>query len=335
MRRRIWCELLPAEELGAPATVALLERLSLEPIVALPPGGDTPAMAAALKALSRASVRVGLWPLLNDEQGYWPSAVNAADFCRRTREVVAFAKQAGVRLGTVAVDLEPPLGVVRRLLQSTPAARVAHVAGELRALREPRRVRARREARAMFGALRAELSAAGIETMAAVMPPIALDMAWQSGFWQALLRTPVRSPGWSVLSPMMYTTIISAMLPGGSMAVTRALVFELGRALVASVGTARASMSLGLVGSGKLGSEPTYSGPQALVCDVQVARAAGIDDLALFSLEGALNRGNPEHWLLPFTMVAAAPPRGLAGSLAATAFRAGISIGRLASRVSS
>jgi len=335
MRRRIWCELLPAEELGAPATVALLERLSLEPIVALAPGGDTPAMVAALRALSRASVRVGLWPLLNDEQGYWPSAVNAAEFCLRTREVAAFARQAGVRLSTIAVDLEPPLGVVRQLLQSTPVARVAHVAGELRDLREPRRVRTRRDAKTMFGALRAELSAAGIETIAAVMPPIALDMAWQSGFWQALLQTPVHSPGWSVLSPMMYTTIISSLLPGGSMPVARAMIFELGRALVAAVGTARASMSLGLVGSGKLGNEPTYRGPHALLRDVQVARAAGVDDLALFSLEGALLRGDPERWLMPFTVAAAAPPRGLVGSLAATAFRAGINAGRVVARASS
>ena len=211
MRRRIWSERLPAEELGAPATVALLRRYALEPLVALPPGSDTPAMAKALAALSQASVPVGLWPLLSDADGYWPSAVNAAAFCERALRACAFAQRAGARVSAVAIDLEPPLATVRQLVASSAGGRGALLAAQLRQRRAPERASRQRRATRCFSELRAELSARGIETLAALVPPVALDLSSNGDFWQQLLQTPVRAPGWSVLTPMLYTSIVAGL----------------------------------------------------------------------------------------------------------------------------
>jgi hypothetical protein len=310
MRRRIWSEFLPPQELGQAATVALCRRFGLEPIVALPPQAETPAMAEALARLTRADIRLGLWPLLPDEDGYWPSESNAEAFVDRARVALAFAAAAGARVATLAVDLEPPLALTRQLAVGSLRARASLLAEEVAALRHRARRRARRAAVARFSGLQHELCDARIETLAAVLPPIVLDLASDTRVWQAVFRTPTTRPGWSVISPMMYTSAIAALLPRRSAQVARIFLYEAGRALARGIGRERTSLSLGLVAPGKLGHEPAYASPAELGHDVAAARAAGVDDLALFSLDGVLGRGAPEDWLVPYT---ATPPRRAAG----------------------
>ncbi len=303
MRRRIWCEFLPPEELGAAATVDLLGRFGLEPIVALPPHGQTPAMAEALARLSKAGVRVGVWPLLSDDEGYWPSEPTARAFGDRVRAALAFADEAGAKVQTVAVDLEPPLETLRQLMSGPLTKRARVLIDEAPRLRTPERRAERREAAEVFASLATELRGRDIETIAALIPLVALDFAFGTRFWQALLRTPADKPGWSVLSPMVYTTMIAPLFPFGGKAAARALVRRTGRAMVAKVGRERASLSLGAVQAGKLGDEPAYEGPDELRRDVEAAVSSGVDDLALFCLEGVLNRGAPEDWLVPYTEI--------------------------------
>lgn len=316
-RRRIWSEFLPASELGAPATVDLLARFALEPLVAMPPRAQTATMARALRALSDAGLRLGLWPLLDDDHGYWPSESNAAEFCARVREVLAFARDAGARVATVAVDLEPPLDVTRKLLCGTPGQRAARFAEMFRDALHGRAAheQARAEAVAEFAGLARNLAAAGMETLAVMAPPVVLDLASGTRLWQELLRTPVALPRWSVASPLMYTSMIGSALPPALRAQVGVLVHESGRMLARALGPSRTCMSLGVVTHGKLGDETAFAAPAELERDVQCALAAGVDDLALFSLEGVLERGAPESWLVPFTRARAAAPRGV-GSVA-------------------
>src|SRR5580704_4503198 len=79
MRRRIWCETVPAETLGAPATVALLRRYAVLPIVAVWPG-SVGAARAALARFEDAGLPAAAWPMLPDDAGRWLSAANAAPF---------------------------------------------------------------------------------------------------------------------------------------------------------------------------------------------------------------------------------------------------------------
>jgi hypothetical protein len=314
-RRRIWSEFLPAQELGSRATIDLLARFDLEPLVALPPRMQTQSMARALAALSGAGLRVGLWPLLDDTQGYWPSEVNAAAFCARVAEVMEFARQAGARVATVAVDLEPPLGLTRKLLDGSLGERAAIVIDALKARGRDAERQVRAEAVACFDELAENLAATGVETLAVMAPPVVLDLASDTRVWQELLRTPVSRPRWSVVSPLMYSSMIGAALPPAARGQVGVMVHETGRLLARAVAPARACMSLGVVTQGKLGDETAFAAPADLERDVQCALAAGMDDLALFSLEGVLWRGAPESWLEPFTRAGAVAPRG-PGSLA-------------------
>jgi hypothetical protein len=290
-RRRIWSEFLPPEELGARATIDLLLRFGIEPIVALPPHAETEAMALAFERLTRAGVSFGVWPLLSDEKGYWPSEENADAFYERVQDILQFVDASQSNVRTVAIDLEPPLWLVEKL----SAVILLRGFAELPFRREQRR----RSIDALIRIARV-LHGRGLETIAAVLPPIVLDLRIKNDLWQGVLRTPVRAPGWSVLSPMMYTTLISRLLPPPRRVLARRLLFEAGRMLVKSVGPERASLSIGLVTQGKLGNEPAFASPRDLELDVAAAVAAGVKDLALFSLEGVLHRGSPETWLARF-----------------------------------
>lgn len=295
MRRRVYVEHLPPEELARPATVQLCTHYALEPIVALPPSRETPAMSAAFAALARAGLRIGVWPLLEDGEGYWPSSHNAEAFERRVDAALEFVKKSGAAVHTVAIDLEPPLEELRGLLEGTSRARLDYV-----------RARRRRGLTGVdvFRRIAARLADDAIETIAAAIPLVVIDPGGR--FWDHVLATPVADVPWAVVSPMMYTTIARDVLSRRSEATVRALLFAASVRLARAVGS-RASVSVGLVGQGKLGTERTYGAPHELALDVGAVRAAGIDDLALFALEGVLDRGPPEVWLEAF--VRAGPER--------------------------
>ncbi len=297
-RRRAWTEFLPPEELGASATIDLLARFHIEPIVALPPAAETPKLADALHRLSTSGVPFGIWPLLADEEGYWPSEENAPAFEKRVQAALQFVESAKAMPKTIAIDLEPPLAITKRLMHGTIARRGRFLVRGIveMALHDEER----RRSIEVLARVARRLHGRGLETIAAVLPPVVLDLFAKDDLWQGIFRTPVAAPGWTVLSPMLYTTLLRRLLPTKSATSARALLYETARMLVRSVGPSRASLSVGLVTTGKLGDEPAYTSPDELRLDVATARAAGIEDLALFSLEGVLHRGAPESWLVPF-----------------------------------
>ncbi|MFT3771914.1 MAG: hypothetical protein QM820_41430 [Minicystis sp.] len=291
MRRRIWCETVPAAELAAPAVIALLQRFAVQPIVAVWP--DT--LAATREACARLAgegVAVAAWPMLADADGRWLGAENAdrfASFVARVADALGPAE--------IVLDLEPPIAALR----ATIADRAVHAhllpAGPDRAAFEA--------ARGALQALDRRLHARGIAVSAAIAPPVLLDPAGGSA-WQARLGTPVDGVGWDHVSPMLYTSIIEGWSRGLlARADVRALLAAFCAAAVTRFG-ARAGASIGAVGVGAFGDEPVYRSPAELADDVAVARAAGIDDLALFELGGVLRRPPAEGWMEAFTGTPAA-----------------------------
>lgn len=320
MRRRIWCELLPPEQLGEDTTIALLEKYRVEPIVALPPVRQTEAMFAALAKLGARGIKLGLWPLLDDEDGYWPSLHNAEKFADRVAQLLPVLSERKIDVSTMAFDLEPPLEVMRAFMNGgLPQKARAMAAGLVDLVRV-----AQPKGAHVLPAIEAELKRRGIETFAAAMPTLILDLASRSVFWERVFQTPLARADWSVVSPMLYSTLIAEHLPSKNAGTARDLVYQFSKMLVGAVGTERASVSLGLVTTGKFGNEPYYDSPEALRLDVEAARAGGVDDLALFSLEGVLSRGAPEDWLEPFTRAEAKAPDGSRGGVVSSLVRGAV-----------
>src|SRR5262245_26922992 len=106
--RRIWVESLPPQELGGSAARRLLAKWGVPPLIALPPNLEPAAMLEAMRALAQENLPFGIWPLLTDQDGYWPGERNAPAFAKRAQNALTFTRRAAAPK-TLAVDLEPPL----------------------------------------------------------------------------------------------------------------------------------------------------------------------------------------------------------------------------------
>ena len=155
-----------------------------------------------------------------------------------------------------------------------------------------------------LGELIDRASELGVRCSAAFAPPVLLDSPGKGG-WQRLLGTPVDGLGWASAGPMLYTSLFEGWSRGlVDRQSARALLARGCVAARARFGAA-ASVSLGCVGPGALETEPVYRSMGELADDVALARAAGIDDLALFDLGGVFRRSArgappPEAWLDAF-----------------------------------
>jgi hypothetical protein len=282
-RRRIWSEFLPWAELVRPAVLARLERHRLEVIVAVTPE----ALSRVLDLVARFRERglpVHLWPMLEPAHGPWPSLSNQARFFGFVARLLGTLHQRDALPAGIALDLEPALGEMRLA-----------AAGDVRtALRWI----ARRPARSRYAELVRDVRSLGLETVAALVPAVLADRGPHG--WQRALDVVSDELGADVMNAMAYSSMFEGYSRGlVSRNDARALVHTIARASAARFGS-RASMSLGLVGAGALGDEPVYRSVAELREDVACARAAGVDDLALYDLGAVLARPRAEEWLEAF-----------------------------------
>jgi hypothetical protein len=288
--RRIWSEFVPYSVLRSPDVLRLLQHRGLQVLVAV-----TPSRIEELGELSAvyrdAGIDLGVWPMVDDTDGRWGSTFNAqlySDFVLR----VADAAQERT---TVAIDLEPPIALLRALLSGNPLSirRMARLGNRSSGLR-------------ILQALTTRLGERQSPTLGAVHPILLADGHGESA-WQWLLGTPVDKMHFDAVSPMAYTSLIEGysrgVLPRNS---ASALLAQTARA-ARQRWDDRASLSLGSVGVGALGDERPYRNVTELAHDVALARACGVDDLALFDLGGALQKPRPEAWLDAFVHT---PPAG-------------------------
>lgn len=311
MRRRVYSEELPYERLAAPEVTKLLARFDVEPVVAVRPGREGE-LADLVARLGGDGITISIWPMIEDDKGRWASAHNYGTFIDFARRAFDAASPGGARPVDVLVDLEPLMEEMKNVLSVGPFV----AAGEaLTASIGARRIplahdRARfRAARDAFAELGRDLATRGVGMSAAIVPTVLLDDEGETT-WQSMLATPVEGIAWSSASAMLYTSIFEGWSRGLVARKDARALLASGCARAKSRFGERASVSLGCVGTGALGDEPTYRDPAELADDVAIARAAGVDDLALFDLGGVLDRGSPEAWLEAFTATAAAsaPP---------------------------
>lgn len=252
---------------------------------------DLPEVAALGRACAREGVELALWPMLDDADGRWLSSYNAAAFVRFAREVTARAEPAPA---AVAFDMEPPIALARAAL----SGRAGSMARQLFALR--RGVDAGADAwRREVGGLVEELGARDVEAHAVVLPPM-LARGVAERVCARVLGTPLAGVRWSRVNVMLYTSLIEGWSRGLVSRGRAERLLAAGCARARAKLGERASVSLGAVGVGALGSEPVYRGPAELAADVAIARANGVDDLVLLDLGGVLARPPVEAWLDAF-----------------------------------
>ncbi len=301
----VWSEYTPYPTLQQPAVLKELARRDIQLAVAVtPPQVDD--LVGVLHCCQEAGVRVAVWPMLSDAQGRWASTANAETYCRFVRLLLDRLDSTAVLPEALAIDLEPPIDRVRQL---TSWGKLSSFTGWKSGAHKPAEPSVA-TAVATFSTLTTEVKARGLSILAAVIPPIVVSPEAAALGWQRLLQTPIAALPIDRVSTMAYTSLLQGYSRGIlRRADARALLWTMARATHDRYGT-RASISLGAIGTGALGDERTYRSPAELVDDVSLARAAGITDLALFNLDGALARAPLTTWLdaLVLTEPTTAPP---------------------------
>lgn len=292
-----------------------LRRREIELIAAVRPT-DIDDVPDLLRAGRDAGVRCGLWPMLADADGRWPSRANIALFAQLVARVLD-AVPPDAPTPSVAVDLEPPFGFVSRWFSGMRAAQRARGPSSSQGPSWAETTRG-------FHEIAEAVRARGGEVIAAAVPMATLDPIARAdgGAWQRAMGTPVDGVRWDHVTVMLYTSIFEGWSRGAlDREDARYLLTELCARTRARFGLA-GGVSLGAVSTGALGDEPVYRSPTELADDVALCVAAGVDDLTLFDYAGAIARGPADAWLDAFV----APPPWVArpsASLRARALLAG------------
>lgn len=277
MRRRVWCETLPFEDVGRPEVKALLARYQLDLLLAVRPW-QLAALGELVTSLQDAGIFVGVWPMLADGDGRWASVSSSTKFVALVDDVLAFAPTAD----ELVIDLEPPLRHLEKWKELRPTWRQTPTPNAYRDGRDTLV-----EATTRWGGAR--------RVTTAVMPLLAVELRGQ--WLQRALGTPATALEVDRHSVMAYTSLFE----GWSRGLVGRRRAELLLAACARLSRlrfgARAGLSLGTVGTGAFGDEPCYRAPAELARDVQLVRNAGIEEISLFDLGGVIRRAPSEAWL--------------------------------------
>ncbi len=305
---RVWCEHLDYATIRRPEVLDLLQRGELHPLVAVRPDSPFGELVELLESVERRGLQLGLWPLLDKSDGYWPSVRNARLFCEYVDGLIERLAERVRTPAWVAFDMEPPFEADDTLgssLRRTFRRGVEHLLGysgdEARGLPSDEAFSRALEA---YASCLNRLSAAGIGTLGVTTLPVVADLGDQL-HWQRALETPWSPLPWDRAGFMGY----GSMLAGGSGGLfdyvdARALHYAFLLKMRRILGR-RAHVSLGITGTGVFGDEPVYERAEELALDVAAARAAEVEDIAIFCLEGILQKQRPDVWV---DAIAEAPP---------------------------
>lgn len=293
LRIRAWAEHIKSTDLVDNGVIRLLRRFSVNPCIAVTHDDLGKALEGILRRYASAGLEMTVWPLLPDEIGYWPNERNVEHFSAFVQEILDQVRTDALRLSWIAIDMEPPI----YQMDAFKGARGFDRLRILFLLARANRNRSRFERTSLcYRRLLGMIHRAGAKTLVPVLPILSHELARNGLGLQDLLETPITRIGWDVISLMIYNSMLVGY-SGERISWTDArwYLYSTCREMRRALGT-RASVSVGLLSPAKLGDEPYYEDPDELRPDVQAAVAAGIDDIALHSLEGILGKKDPEAW---------------------------------------
>lgn len=303
LRYALWSELLSLELVRAPDTLALLaSHPAIELRLACLPDAPIDELARTLRALDERGVATALWPMLDNREGRWASAHNGVAFAQYTRRTLAALQARECSVRAVIVDIEPPIDVMQRWLHRARARFDARSHGA-RSSEDNRSIPAidqRVDGDRALAALFEELTQRGVRVGAAMVPtdllgaPVGRSVEW-------LLGLPNGDVPYEPASAMLYTSMFEGYSRGWISRQRALSLLRRGASAALRRFGPRAEISLGLLGTGALGDEPTYRSLDELREDVNAVRIEGVERIALFDLRGLLQRPEPARWLEALT----------------------------------
>lgn len=316
MKMRVWYEYFTPKEAVEKKVIDLLKKYNVSIGLAFPPGSIGKDYAKILRKYDEQGIEVALWALLPDELGYWPSERNVVEFTDYVKRVFEWSDKEKFRIPEIAVDLEIPFLQMDAIKKSKGLEKLRTL---YKIYRENRDMGRFYDSSRRFEELNEYIHSRGARTVCPVIPLIIEDVVTGGTALQDIIETPITTVNWDVLSVMIYTSMFTGYSKG------RITKKDMQWYLYASMRDLkeryweRAGIAIGVTYVGKLGDEPYYSTPEELLPDMQAAKAALIEDITIYNLEGILRSPQPEAW---FETLIACEPRVPERSLRVDAARA-------------
>ena len=296
-RLAVWLEFVDETDVGA--RLALAGRHDLDVHLALIRGEHgRDFLRTACAAAGAHGVTLRLWPLVEEEHGYWAHQANHETFSDWVDVLLGWAADDCPAADSLAVDMELPIERSRRLAELT--ADEVDVAGLLSLFLEEMDAEAFEAGRAAYAALADAVRAAGLSCAVSTLPMLVDDLDDGDESIARALWTPIQGIEWDEVSIQVYRSLFqrfSFALPDPDVVFSSGLVTSYAESMRAAYGDA-AGLDLGTTGSGVF-SESGLGSAAALQSDVAAALAAGIpvERLNVYSLEGLDGREDAAAWL--------------------------------------
>lgn len=248
------------------------------------------------RAAAATGVELRPWILLELKDGYWANKWNAAKVRKAVFAFLELLKKEKLTTQWVTLDIEPPALLMKtvvedfahfRFLNAWRTLKMSSLLGDLSA------------ARAEYQSLVQDLHKQSIRVHAVTLPLVLHDGKTAQAAIQSALGVPVEGIDWDEVSFMVYRPEFAKIMgPVESDLVS--LYAERARARFGE----HAGIDLGEIGDVQF-PEPTkgFSDPKELRDDFAASRAAGIQHLHVYSLDGMRKFSEPEKWLREFTLV--------------------------------
>ncbi len=266
-------------------------------------------LVEACDAAVEADVALQLWPLLPQDEGYWPNQGNVEPFIDWVHTLVDWAREDCRSLDGVAFDLEMPYERAMEL-QDQFSAEDGSLVDLVDFFREGIDREGHEAARALFQAEVDRLHGLGLQATLSTLPMLADDTLDGDDTIALALWTPVERIGWDEMSVQVYRSLFDELFSGAlddpETTFTSGLITSYAGTALDAWGD-RAALDLGSTGTGISLTEPLASAAE-LQADLAAALAAGIplERVQIYSLEGLRDRDDAADWVATPTPVAAA-----------------------------
>ncbi|MBW1878440.1 MAG: hypothetical protein JRJ84_08770, partial [Deltaproteobacteria bacterium] len=258
--------------------VAFAASLDLNVNVAVIRGEhDRDFVRAACDAAEGSDVALRLWPLLPEEEGYWPNQGNAEPFVEWLEELRSWARRDCRRLDGWVVDLEMPIDRALELeaLVEGGASVLDLVSFFVNEIDEV----GFEEARTVFREETDVLKEEGFSVIATTVPMLADDVLDGDETIAMALWTPVEGIDWDLVSFQIYRSLFDSryaeVLQDPEAGFTSGLVSSYAATAVEHYGV-RAGIDLGTTGAVGIGIDEGLTSAGELQADIAAALAAGV-----------------------------------------------------------
>ncbi len=290
----VWAEFLSDDAIRG--ELPWLAAHQLDVYLAIPEArlGD-PALAALIRDAAAADVGVRAWLLLDEADGYWPNEHNIPAMRETALAFADWRDAEALPLDWIIFDLEMSLARTRAIADVIETSGTVAAIDAIKAGRDPAAFATHT---AEMTALVDELRGRGLRVAAVSYPMVLDDPADGDHDIADAFDVPVAGPAWDEVSFMVYQSLIydlSGSWHGPD------VIHSYAASARAQYGD-RAAVALGIVGT--VGIEPVampYPDAATLVADRGATRAAGVERVSLYSLDGMapLAATDRAPWMAP------------------------------------